>query len=97
LDRYTELKNPDFAKLAQVIGFYGDRVERSENLEEAVQAFLAHSGPALLDVTTNRSELVMPSVIEPTYIYSTALSSMKAIASGRGDEVVDLLVNNFLK
>jgi pyruvate dehydrogenase (quinone) len=97
LDQYTELKNPDFSKLAEVIGFYGARVERSEDLEQAVQAFLAHSGPALLDVTTNRSELVMPPVIEPTYVYSTALSSMKAIASGRGGEVVDLLMNNFLK
>lgn len=97
LDSYTELKNPDFAKLAEVIGFYGDRVDHNDDLEDAVKAFLAHPGPALLDVKTNRMELVMPPKIEPAYVYSTALSSMKAIAHGRGGEVVELLTNNFLK
>jgi pyruvate dehydrogenase (quinone) len=97
LDNYTELKNPNFAKLAEVMGFYGDRVEQSDDLEDAVQAFLAHDGPALLDVTTNRDELVMPPKIEATYVYSTALSSMKAIAHGRSREVIDLLSHNFLK
>lgn len=97
LDTYTELKNPNFAKLAEVIGFYGDRVEQNDDLESAVQAFLAHDGPALLDVTTNRDELVMPPKIEPSYVYSTALFSMKAIAHGRSREVIDLINNNFLK
>ncbi len=97
LDAYTELKNPDFAKLAEVMGYYSDRVEHSDDLEEAVKAFLAHPGPALLDVTTNRMELVMPPKIEAAYVYSTALSSMKAIAHGRSGEVIELLKNNFLK
>jgi pyruvate dehydrogenase (quinone) len=97
LDAYTELKNPNFAKLAEVIGLYGDRVEHSDDLEAAVQAFLQHDGPALLDVTTNRSELVMPPKIEASYVYSTALFSMKAIAHGRSAEVVDLISSNFLK
>lgn len=97
LDTYTELKNPDFAKLAEVIGFYSMRVEHNENLESAVEAFLSHPGPALLDVTTNRMELVMPPKIEPTYVYSTALSSLKSIVHGRASDVVELLENNFLR
>ncbi len=50
LDNYTDLLNPDFARLAEVIGFHGRKVTRSEELETAVQEFLAQPGPALLDV-----------------------------------------------
>jgi hypothetical protein len=49
LDNYTDLKNPDFGRLAEVIGFHGRTVTRSEDLEEAVQDFLSQRGPALLD------------------------------------------------
>ena len=60
LDSYTDLENPDFSKLADVIGLRGWRVERNEELETAIVQFLAHPGPALLDVKVNRMELVMP-------------------------------------
>jgi pyruvate dehydrogenase (quinone) len=30
LDAYTNLENPDFARLAQAIGFHAQRVERAE-------------------------------------------------------------------
>lgn len=32
LDNYTDLLNPDFARLAEVIGFHGRKVTRSEEL-----------------------------------------------------------------
>ena len=48
LDNYTDLLNPDFARLAEVIGFHGRKVTRSEELEAAVQEFPrpARSGAA---------------------------------------------------
>jgi pyruvate dehydrogenase (quinone) len=97
LDAFTDLKNPDFAKLAEVIGFRGWRVERNEGLEDAVMAFLAHPGPALLDVSVNRMELVMPPQIEPGQVAGTALYSVKAILSGRTGDVFDLIESNFLR
>jgi pyruvate dehydrogenase (quinone) len=97
LDAYTDLKNPDFAALAEVIGFRGWRVERNENLEDAVMAFLAHPGPALLDVHVNRMELVMPPQIEAGQVAGTALYSVKAILSGRPGDVFDLIESNFLQ
>ncbi|MCU1718884.1 thiamine pyrophosphate-dependent enzyme [Pseudomonas sp. 5P_3.1_Bac2] len=97
LDNYTHLLNPDFAKLAEVIGFYGQRVTQSAQLEQAVQAFLAHPGPALLDVHTNPSELVMPPKIEATQVIDTALYAAKAILNGRFKDVEQLVVSNFLK
>ncbi|OBU48784.1 thiamine pyrophosphate-dependent enzyme [Stenotrophomonas maltophilia] len=97
LDNYTDLKNPDFGRLAEVIGFHGRTVTRSEDLEEAVQDFLAQRGPALLDVHTSRAELVMPPQIEARQVAGTALYAAKAVLNGRFDDVKHLLVDNFLK
>ncbi|RTX27007.1 thiamine pyrophosphate-dependent enzyme [Pseudomonas aeruginosa] len=97
LDNYTDLLNPDFARLAEVIGFHGRKVTRSEDLEAAVQEFLAQPGPALLDVHTNPAELVMPPKIEFGQVADTALYAAKAVLSGRFKDVETLLVNNLLK
>ena len=97
LDSYTNLVNPDFGKVAAAIGLWGRRVERSDELESAVQAFLAEPGPALLDVVTDRFELVMPSHVEPAQVFGTALYSVKAVLSGRVKDVTELVGNNFVK
>ena len=95
LDSYTSLQNPDFAELARVCGLAGERVERADDLEEAMRRWLAQEGPALLDVKVNRMELVMPPEITAGQVASTAMFGLKAILSGRTDEVVRLLKNNF--
>ncbi len=94
LDAYTNLENPDFARVAQAIGFQASRVERAEDLEAAVRAWLAEPGPALLDVLTDRMELVIPPKIEPGQIFGTALYSAKALLSGRAGDVWELAVQN---
>ena len=97
LDAYTELQNPDFVKLAEACGLQGWRVERGDQLETAMRSWLAAEGPALLDVRVNRMELVMPPKVELSQVASTALYGAKAVLSGRGGEVLDLLRNNFLR
>jgi pyruvate dehydrogenase (quinone) len=97
LNAYTDLRNPDFAKLAEVIGLTAWRVDRNEDLEAAVVAFLAHPGPALLDVKVNRVELVMPAKVEAAQVVGMALYSAKAVLSGHAREVADLVTTNFLE
>ncbi|TBV77176.1 thiamine pyrophosphate-dependent enzyme [Pseudoxanthomonas winnipegensis] len=96
LDNYTDLKNPDFGRLAEVIGYYGRTVTRSADLEQAVRDFLAHPGAALLDVHTSPTELVMPPQIEAGQVAGTALYAAKAVLSGRLGDVKELLTTNFL-
>jgi pyruvate dehydrogenase (quinone) len=91
LDSYTNLTNPDFAKVAEAMGFWSRRVERPADLEEAVRAWLAAPGPALLDVVTDRYELVMPPNVTPDQVFGMALYSAKGVLAGRGDEVADLI------
>ena len=64
LDSYTDLENPDFAKLAEACGLQGWRVENADDLPGAMAEWLAADGPAILDVKVNSVELVMPPKIE---------------------------------
>ena len=93
LDAYTDLVNPDFARVAEAIGFHGQRVENAEDLDAAVQAWLAEPGPALLDVVTDRFELVMPPSVKPGEVAGMALYSAKAVLSGRAGDVVGMFRN----
>jgi pyruvate dehydrogenase (quinone) len=97
LDSYTDLQNPDFGKVAEAIGFWGRRVEKAEDLDEAVQAWLAHPGPALLDVVTSRFELVMPPKIAPAMMFGAALYSVKAVIDGRGKDLIEMASDNLIK
>ncbi|WP_158755974.1 thiamine pyrophosphate-dependent enzyme [Dyella sp. S184] len=97
LNAFTDLQNPDFGKLAEIIGFRGWTVDHNEKLEPAILEFLAHPGPALLDVHVNRTELVMPPRIEPGMVLGTVLYGAKAVLSGRAHDVIDLIESNFLK
>jgi len=91
LDAYTNLTNPDFARLAEAIGFWSRRVEKPEDLEAAVLEWLAAPGPALLDVLTDRYELVMPPTVAAGQVFGMALYSAKGVLAGRGEEVADLI------
>ncbi|MXP26097.1 ubiquinone-dependent pyruvate dehydrogenase [Altererythrobacter indicus] len=97
LDSYTDLENPDFAALARTCGLFGERVENASQLDGAMQRWLGHDGPALLDVKVNRMELVMPPKVELGQVASTALFGVKAVLDGRSREVVSLLRDNFLR
>jgi pyruvate dehydrogenase (quinone) len=97
LDAYTRLENPDFSALAGVCGLRGYRVEKAGDLQQTMAEWLAHEGPALLDVCVNRMELVMPPKIELNQVASTALFGIKAVLNGRTSEVINLLRNNFLR
>ena len=90
LDTGCDLKNPNFAAMAEAMGVKGIRVEKPQDLKAAVTAALGHDGPALVDVVSARQELVMP----PTTTFGEArqfgLFMMKAVLDGRAGELIDL-------
>src|ERR1700722_7911060 len=90
----TTLDNPDFAKMAEAIGIRGFRVEDPAEVPAAVQAALAHEGPALIDVVVNRQELSMPPKVKLEQAKGFSLYMLKAVMSGKGDEILDLAVSN---
>jgi pyruvate dehydrogenase (quinone) len=96
VDTNVDLQNPDFAAMARAMGIHARRVEDPGDLPGAVKEMLAHDGPALLDVVTAKQELSMPPTIEPEQIKGFSLWVLRAVMSGRGDEVIDLAKTNLL-
>jgi len=92
----TDLVNPNFAKLAEAADIAGTRVEQPEELAPALRTAFAHRGPALIEVLVNRHELAMPPSITAQQALGFSLYMLRAVMSGRGDEVVDLAKSNFL-
>jgi pyruvate dehydrogenase (quinone) len=92
----TDLKNPDFAAVARAMGIHGVRVEDPGELPNAVKEVFAHPGPALLDVVTAPQELSMPPSLTAEEVKGFSLYVLRAIMSGRGDEIVDLMKTNLL-
>ncbi|MFB0488690.1 pyruvate dehydrogenase (quinone) [Methylobacterium sp. OAE515] len=93
----TDLKNPDFAAMARAMGIHAVRVEDPGDLPGAVAEILAHDGPALLDVVTAKQELSMPPTIGLEQVKGFSLWLLRAVMSGRGDEVIDLAKTNLLR
>jgi pyruvate dehydrogenase (quinone) len=97
IDYGTDLVNPNFSKLAESADIFGVRVEKPEQLRAALTKALAHDGPALVDVLVNRQELSMPPTISLDEALGFGLYMIRAVLSGRGDEVIDLARTNLFR
>lgn len=90
----TELKNPNFAAMAEAAGVRGIRLEDPSKVDEGITEALAHNGPVLIDAVVNRTELAMPPSITVEMAKGFSLYMVKAIMNGRVDEVIDLAKTN---
>jgi pyruvate dehydrogenase (quinone) len=94
LDSAVSLTNPNFASMAKAAGVFAIRVEDPADLAGAMKEMLAHDGPALLDVVTERQELVMPPKTELAQAEGFSLWLMKAVLDGRANELIDMARTN---
>ncbi|PWF24707.1 ubiquinone-dependent pyruvate dehydrogenase [Corticimicrobacter populi] len=90
----TDFVDTDYAAIARGAGLHAIRVTDSEALPEAVVAFLAHPGPALLDVVTDKHELALPPKVTLAQAKGFSLYMLRAVLSGRGDEVLEVAKTN---
>jgi pyruvate dehydrogenase (quinone) len=97
LDSGCDLKNPNFAAMAQAMGIKGVRVERPQDLRAAVAEVLEHKGPALLDVVSARQELVMPPTTTLDEAHKFGLFMLKAVLDGRAGQLIDLAKVNLTR
>jgi pyruvate dehydrogenase (quinone) len=91
VDFGTDLKNPNFSKIAEAAGMFGVRVDKPHDLRSALESAFAHDGPALVEVMTNRQELSVPPTITTEQAKGFSLFMVRAVLSGRGDEVLHLV------
>jgi pyruvate dehydrogenase (quinone) len=93
----TDLRNPDFAKIAEGAGILGLKAETADQVEPAIAEALTHDGPALVEVSVARQELAMPPTITYEQAKGFSLFMLRAILNGRGDEIIDLAKENLLR
>jgi pyruvate dehydrogenase (quinone) len=94
LNTGTELQNPNFAAMAEAIGVRGIRLEDPAEVDSGIAAALTHNGPVLVDAVVNRTELAMPPSITMEMAKGFTLYMVKAVISGRAEEVIDLARTN---
>ena len=90
----TELRNPELAAMAEAVGIREIRLEDPADVEAGIAAALAHDGPVLVDAVVNRTELAMPPSITAEMAKGFTLYMVKALLSGRHDEIIDLAKSN---
>ncbi|RZM25360.1 MAG: ubiquinone-dependent pyruvate dehydrogenase [Pedobacter sp.] len=86
-DSETDMVNPDFALVAQAMGFRGLTVSKPEEVEHAIANALQENGPVLLNVMTNPNALAMPPKIEWAQIKGMTVSMTKLMLGGKMSEV----------
>ena len=97
LDFATDLRSPDFAKIAEGAGLLGLTARTPDQVEPMIAQALKHDGPALVEVLVARQELAMPPTITLEQAKGFSLFMLKAVLNGRGDEIIDLARVNLLR
>ena len=93
----TDLDNPDFAGIARAAGLFGTRVDKADQLEDALRDAFGHDGPALVEVRTARQELSLPPKLTYGEIKGFSLYATRTVLSGGGEELIELTKTNLRK
>jgi pyruvate dehydrogenase (quinone) len=93
---FTDLKNPDFAAMAEAAGLWGRLVSKAGELDEAVQEWLTQPGPALLHVKVKPMQLVSPPspFVSSEAVIGMAVYTAKAVLQGKGHDVWEMVIEN---
>lgn len=97
LEFATDLRNPDFAKIAEGAGLLGLKAESADDVEPLIAEALKHDGPALVEVPVPRQELSLPPSITWEQAKGFSVFMMKAVLAGRGDQLIDLAKVNLFR
>jgi pyruvate dehydrogenase (quinone) len=93
----TDLDNPSFAKMAEAAGLLGLTAETPDQVRPMIEQALRHDGPALVEAVVSRQELSLPPTITAAEAKGFTLFLLKAVLSGRGDEIIDLAKVNLFR
>ena len=94
LDFGTSFKNPNFAAVAEASGVRGMRIEDPAEVDTGIAAALAHDGPVLIDAVVSRMVLPIPPAITVEMAKGFTLYMLKAVFSGRANDLIDLARSN---
>ena len=90
-----ELKNPNFAALAQAVGLKAWRVEDPAQVRSALQQAMESDGPALVDVVTDPNVLSMPPKATIDQAKGFALAMTRMAFAGELKDATDTVMANW--
>jgi pyruvate dehydrogenase (quinone) len=91
----VDLKNPNFALLAQAAGLMGLRVEDPGEVRPALEQALASKGTVLVDGVTDANVLSMPPKATIQQAKGFALAMIRMAFAGELDDVTDTVMANW--
>ena len=90
----TDHPHVDYAAVAAAIGMRALRVERPDQVRDALREALAAHEPVLVDVVTYPNALSMPSRITADQVAGFALSAGRTVLQGGVGTMVDMARSN---
>jgi thiamine pyrophosphate-dependent acetolactate synthase large subunit-like protein len=75
----TELANPDYTLLAQAHGIQAKSIKEPAELEGAIAQALNTSGPYILDVQVNPSQMLFPPTVDVSQAYGFTKAKIKEL------------------
>ncbi|MBJ7880845.1 thiamine pyrophosphate-dependent enzyme [Gelidibacter salicanalis] len=90
----TEMKNPDFAKVAEAMDIRAWNVDECENVKTVIQQAMNHDGPALVNIFTDPDALAMPPKVEFDQVKGFAKTMGKLMLNGQAADVIDIAKSN---
>jgi len=94
-DNETNMVNPDFALVAEAMGFKGITINDPADVETGLRNAFAHEGPVLVNVITDPNALAMPPRIELKQILGMTEAMGKLMLGGKMQEVLDTVKSNY--
>ncbi len=94
-DTETDLLNPDFAMVAQAMGFKGMTVNDPLAVMPALQEAFETEGPVLINIMTDPNALAMPPKVELKMVKGMAESMTKLMLGGHMQEALDTVKSNY--
>jgi pyruvate dehydrogenase (quinone) len=79
----TRLGDVDLAAIARGTGMHALRVQRPDQLDEAIREAFAEPGPVLLDVVTNPEEVSLPPKVTPGQAWGFAIAKLTETLESR--------------
>jgi pyruvate dehydrogenase (quinone) len=91
----VKFKNPNFARVAEVMGAKGIRLEDPSDVEEAIREALAYKdGPVVVDAVVDPFALSLPSHVPFHTARGYTLSMTKQVLAGSMDSVIKTIERN---
>lgn len=94
LDSFTDLTETNFAAIATTIGIKGIRVERSGDLEAAIDMAMKYDGAVLVDVVVDPDSMIIPPRITAQMVGQYAHYVSKMVRNSRAEEALKEAIIN---